>query len=195
MLAVALLVPVAWLLGTFPSAPLVARAHGRDILQEGSGNPGASNVHRLLGWRAGALVLLLDFAKGALAAGAGLAIEGRAGACVLGVAAVVGHTYPLYRKGGKGVAAAGGALVVLYPFIVIGLAVCWLLVARVLHKASLASLLATILFPVAVGVLGYDRWEVGVVGGLALLVVLRHMANIRRLLRREEIDLNAGRGA
>ena len=195
MVAVALLVPVAWLLGTFPSAQLVARAHGRDILAEGSGNPGASNVHRLLGWRAGALVLLADFAKGAVAAGAGLAIGGRAGACILGVAAVVGHTYPLYRKGGKGVAAAGGALVVLYPFVVIGLALCWVVLARVLHKASLASLLTTVFFPVAVGVLGYDRWEVGVVGGLALLVVLRHSANIRRLLRREEIDLGAERGA
>ena len=66
---------------------------------------------------------------------------------------------PLYRKGGKGVAAAGGALVVLYPLVVVGLAVCWFLVARVLHKASLASLLATILFPIAVLLLGYDRWE------------------------------------
>ncbi|HEY5172006.1 MAG TPA: glycerol-3-phosphate acyltransferase [Acidimicrobiia bacterium] len=195
MVADAVLVPVAWLLGTFPSAQLVARAHGRDVLREGSGNPGASNVHRLLGWRAGALVLLLDFVKGALAAGAGLAVGGRAGACILGVAAVVGHTYPLYRKGGKGVAAAGGALVVLYPFIVIGLGLSWFIVARVLHKASLASLLATILFPVAVLVAGYARWEVGVVGGLALLVVLRHSANIRRLLRREENDLGVRRGA
>ena len=195
MLAIALLVPVAWLLGTFPSAQLVARAHGRDILKEGSGNPGASNVGRLLGWRAGALVLLLDFAKGAIAAGAGLVIGGRVGACVLGVAAVVGHTLPLYRKGGKGVAAAGGALVVLYPLIVVGLAVFWLLVARVLHKASLASLLATILFPVAVFAFGFDRWEVGVVGGLAVLVIVRHAANIRRLLRREEIDVATRRRA
>ena len=195
MVVVALLVPVAWLLGTFPSAQLVARAHGRDILQEGSGNPGASNVHRLLGWRAGVLVLVLDLAKGAVAAGAGLLIDGRPGACVLGVAAVVGHTVPLYRKGGKGVAAAGGALVVLYPLIVVGLAVFWFLVARVLHKASLASLLATILFPIAVLVLGFDRWEVGVVGALAVLVVLRHTANIRRLLRHEEIDLGERRPA
>jgi len=193
MVAIALLVPVAWLLGTFPSAQLVARAHGRDILAEGSGNPGASNVARLIGWRAGAIVLLLDFAKGAIAAGAGLAIGGRAGACILGVGAVVGHTLPLYRKGGKGVAAAGGALVVLYPLIVVGLGVFWFVVARVLHKASLASLLATILFPIAVLVLGFDRWEVGVVGGLAALVVIRHAANIRRLLRREENDLSVRR--
>ena len=94
MLAIALLVPVAWLLGTFPSAQLVARAHGRDILKEGSGNPGASNVGRVLGWKAGALVLLLDFTKGAIAAGVGLAVGGRPGAFVLGVAAVVGHMLP-----------------------------------------------------------------------------------------------------
>jgi glycerol-3-phosphate acyltransferase PlsY len=195
MLVIALCAPLAWLLGTFPSAQLVARAHGHDILAEGSGNPGASNVARLIGWRAGVLVLLADFAKGAVAAGAGLAISGRAGACILGVAAVVGHTLPLYRKGGKGVAAAGGALVVLYPLIVVGLGMFWFLLARVLHKASLASLLATILFPIAVFVLGFDRWEVGVVGGLAVLVVVRHAANIRRLLRREENDLGVRRSA
>ena len=191
MLEVALAVPVAWLLGTFPSALLVARAHGRDILEEGSGNPGASNVARLLGWRAGALVLLLDFSKGAIAAGAGMLIGGRPGACALGVAAVVGHTFPLYRKGGKGVAAAGGALVVLYPLIVVGLAVVWFVIARLLHKASLASLLTTILFPVAVAVFGYDVWEIVAVAALAVLVIIRHLGNIRRLLRRQEIDLGA----
>jgi acyl phosphate:glycerol-3-phosphate acyltransferase len=191
MLVVALLVPVAWLLGTFPSALLVARAHGRDILKEGSGNPGASNVARLLGWRAGALVLLLDFSKGAIAAGAGMLVGGRAGACALAVAAVVGHTFPIYRKGGKGVATAGGALVVLYPLIVVGLGVVWFVVARVLHKASLASLLTTVLFPVAVGVFGYDVWEIVVVAALAVLVIIRHLGNIRRLLRRQEIDLGA----
>ena len=190
MLVVAF-VPLAWLLGTFPSALLVARAHGRDVLTEGSGNPGASNVARLLGWKAGALVLLLDFAKGALAAGAGMVVGGRGGACALGVAAVVGHTFPLYRKGGKGIATAGGALVVLYPLIVAGLAVVWFVVARVLHKASLASLLCTVLFPTAVAALGYDPWEIVVVSALAVLVIVRHLGNIRRLLRRQEIDLGA----
>src|SRR5215470_5743795 len=79
MLAVVLLVPVAWLLGTFPTAVLVARAHGHDVTREGSGNPGASNVARLVGWRAGALVLVCDFAKGAVAAGVGYAVGGRPG--------------------------------------------------------------------------------------------------------------------
>jgi glycerol-3-phosphate acyltransferase PlsY len=191
MVAIVLLAPVAWLLGTFPSAHLVARAHGVDIVREGSGNPGASNVARLVGWRAGALVLILDFAKGAVAAGAGLWVGGRAGAFVLGVAAILGHTFPLWRKGGKGIATAGGALAVLYPLIVVGLAVVWFLVARVLHKASLASLLCTVAFPVAVIAMGYDTWEIVVICALAVLVVSRHAGNIRRLVRREEPGLGS----
>jgi glycerol-3-phosphate acyltransferase PlsY len=191
MLAVVLLVPVAWLLGTFPSAVLVARAHGRDVMREGSGNPGASNVARLVGWRAGALVLVLDFAKGALAAGAGYAVGGRPGAFALGIAAIVGHTFPIFRKGGKGVATAAGALVVLYPLIVLGLAVVWFVVARLLHKASLASLLGVVLFWVAAVVMDYDLWEIVLLSALAILVISRHFGNIRRLLRRQENDLGA----
>ena len=189
MLAVVLLVPVAWLLGTFPSAVLVARAHGHDVLREGSGNPGASNVARLVGWRAGALVLVCDFAKGALAAGVGYAVGGRPGAFALGLAAIVGHTFPLYRKGGKGVATAAGALVVLYPLIVLGLAVVWFVVARLLHKASLASLLGVVLFWIAAVAMGYDLWEIVLLSALAILVISRHFGNIRRLLRRQENDL------
>jgi glycerol-3-phosphate acyltransferase PlsY len=188
-MVVAVLVPLAWLLGTFPSAVLVARAHGRDITTEGSGNPGASNVSRLLGWKAGLLVLLLDFAKGAIAAGVGMAMAGRGPAFVLGVAAVVGHTLPIYRKGGKGVATAGGALVVLYPAIVVGLGIVWFVIARVLKKASLASLICSIAFPLAVLAMGYDLWEVAAVAALAVLVIARHAGNIRRLVRRQEFDV------
>jgi glycerol-3-phosphate acyltransferase PlsY len=195
MWAVVVLVPFAWLLGTFPSAPLVARAHGHDVMKEGSGNPGASNVARIAGWKAGAFVLLLDFAKGAVAAGVGLAVYGRVGAYALGIAAVVGHTFPLYRKGGKGVAAAGGMLVVLYPLVVLGLGVVWALIAKVLKKASLASLTCTIAFPVAVAVMGYDGREIVAVSALAVLVLARHAANIRRLLRREEMSLDAAPAA
>jgi acyl phosphate:glycerol-3-phosphate acyltransferase len=188
---VAVLAPLAWLLGTFPSAMLVARAKGHDVLREGSGNPGASNVARIVGWRYGAAVLAMDFVKGAVAAGVGLAVGGRPGAFVLGAAAIVGHTYPLYRKGGKGVAAASGMLVVLFPLIVAGLAVVWLVVARLMKKASLASLLVTVLFPITVAIAGYDLWEVAVLAALAVLVVARHAGNIRRLLRHSEIDLRS----
>jgi glycerol-3-phosphate acyltransferase PlsY len=193
IVVVALLVPVAWLLGTFPTAVLVARAQGRDVLREGSGNPGASNVARVLGWRWGAVVMFTDFAKGAVATGVGLWIAGHPGAYVLGLAAVVGHMFPLYRKGGKGVAAGGGMLAVLYPLIALALFLVWVIVARVLHKASLASLLVSVAFPVAVALTSYEVWEDVVVSALALLIVARHAPNIRRLLRRQEIDIDARR--
>jgi glycerol-3-phosphate acyltransferase PlsY len=186
------LIPVGYVLGMFPSAVLVARAKGHDIYASGSGNPGASNVARILGWRFGAVVLLADFAKGAAAAGVGWAAGGRPGAYLVGCAAVVGHTYPFRRKGGKGVAAAGGMLVVLFPLIVVALAVVWFVVARVLHKASIASLLILVAFPVTVGLTGYDAWEVGVISGVAVLLLLRHLPNIRRLLHRAEISLEPG---
>src|SRR5262245_23594316 len=95
---VALLAIPAYLLGTFPGALLVARAGGRDVLAEGSGNPGASNVARLMGWKAGLLVLAADFGKGAIAAGVGLAVGGRIGAFALGIAAVLGHMFPVTRR-------------------------------------------------------------------------------------------------
>jgi glycerol-3-phosphate acyltransferase PlsY len=186
------LIPVGYLFGTFPTAVLVARAKGHDIVAEGSGNPGASNVARVLGWRYGAIVLLADFAKGAAAAGIGWAAGGRPGAYLLGCAAVVGHTYPFRRKGGKGVAAAGGMLVVLFPVIVVALGLVWVLVARVLHKASIASLLITVAFPVTVALRGYDGWEIAVISAVAALLVLRHLPNIRRLIHREEIDVVGG---
>jgi len=179
----------AYLVGTFPTAMLVARAGGHDVLTEGSGNPGASNVARLMGWRAGLLVLAGDLAKGALAAGVGLAVSGRGGAFVLGVLAVLGHTYPVTRRfrGGKGVATAGGMLLVLYPLIVLGLGVVWFLVARVLKLASVGSMLVAVLFPVAVALAGYAGWEIAVTSALAVLVLVRHLPNLRRLVRGQEL--------
>lgn len=190
----ALLTLGAYLLGTFPSAALAARAAGRDVQDEGSGNPGASNVFRLLGWRAGATVFAVDFAKGALPALVGLAVGGRPWAFVLGIGAVLGHVFPATRRfrGGRGVATAGGLMVVVYPWIALGLAVVWAAVAYGLRKASVASLLVTVAFPVLVALRGYGWEEVLLTGALAALVVARHAANLRRLVRGEERSLGDG---
>lgn len=186
--ALLLLIP-AYLLGTFPSAVLVARAGGHDVAAEGSKNPGASNVARLMGWKAGLLVLVADFGKGAIASGVGLAVAGRGGAFALGIAAVLGHMFPVTRrfKGGKGVATAGGMLVVLYPVIVVILGVVWFLVARVLKLASVASLLCAVLFPVLVAIGGYGTEEVVAIAVLAVVVIARHAANVRRLVQGREL--------
>jgi glycerol-3-phosphate acyltransferase PlsY len=193
---VALLAVPAYLLGTFPSALLVARAGGHDVLHEGSGNPGASNVARLMGWKAGLLVLAADLAKGAIAAGVGLAVGGRAGAFALGIAAVLGHMFPVTRRfrGGKGVATAGGMLLVLYPLIVLVLAVVWFVVARVLKLASVGSLLCAVLFPIGVAVGGYGAAETAVIAGLAVIVIARHAANLRRLFGGRELKTGGPEG-
>jgi acyl phosphate:glycerol-3-phosphate acyltransferase len=192
--AVVLLLVPAYLLGTFPSAQLVAKAGGHDVLAEGSGNPGASNVARLMGWKAGLLVMAADFGKGALASGIGLMVAGRPGAYALGLAAVVGHMLPVTRrfKGGKGVATGGGMLVVLFPWLVLGLGVVWFLIARVLKLASIGSLVCAVLFPVAVAIAGYSWPEVVAIAAISVLVIARHVPNLRRLFTGTELKTQVG---
>ena len=191
MVVVLCLIPLAYLLGTFPSAALVARSRGIDITKAGSGTPGASNTTRLLGWKLGLGVLLADIGKGAIAAGVGLALDGHRGAYVLGVAAVLGHVFPVTRrfKGGRGVATAAGALVVVFPLIVLVLGVVWFVIARGLHKASIASLVCAVLFPTVVAVTGGSWGDIAVASGLGVLVIVRHLSNVRRLIRGEEHGL------
>jgi acyl phosphate:glycerol-3-phosphate acyltransferase len=183
-----LLVPIAYLLGTFPSAALIARASGIDIRSVGSGNPGASNVTRALGWRKGAWVFALDAAKGALATGIGLVAGGRPGGYVLGAAAIVGHVFPVWTRfrGGKGVATGGGALAVIAPITFVTLAVVWFVLLKLTHKASVASIAATVLVPVGVAIEHRSWWEVLAVIGLGALVMARHLGNIKRLIGRHE---------
>ena len=191
MIEILALVPLAYLLGMFPTAALVTRRAGKDVTREASGNPGASNVARLMGWKAGLVVLLLDMGKGALAAGVGLAHDGHRGAYILGVAAVLGHVFPITRrfKGGRGVATAAGVLVVVFPLVFAILAVVWLVIARGLHKASIASVVCAVLFPIIVALRGNSVLDITVTAALAAIVVVRHFANLRRLVRGEELGL------
>jgi acyl phosphate:glycerol-3-phosphate acyltransferase len=188
---VACLLPLGYLLGTFPSAGLIARTQGRDILREGSGNPGASNTFRLLGWKLGLVVLLLDIGKGAAAAGIGAAIDGHRGAFILGVAAVVGHVFPVTRrfKGGRGVATAAGVMAVIFPLEIAVLAVVWFGIARGLRKASVASIVCAIALPIIVAARDRSALDMAVTAGLAAFVVARHLANVRRLVRGQELGL------
>lgn len=189
MIAALALIPIAYLLGTFPSAVMVARSKGVDITAAGSGNPGASNVARVLGTKWGLVVFFLDALKGVIPAAAGLLLDARPGAYVLVAAAVLGHMYPATRRfhGGKGVATIGGALFVLHPLVSAAMLVGWLLVRRTTGKASVASLAVTVAYPVAVALLGSPAWELLAIVGLALIVMLRHTDNIRRLFGGTEL--------
>ncbi len=183
-----LLVPLAYLVGTFPSATLVASANGIDIRQVGSGNPGASNVTRVLGWRRGIWVFVLDAAKGAVAAGAGLIAAGRPAGYVLGAAAVIGHVFPLWNRfrGGKGVATGGGIFASLSPVVFAVLVALWFVISRLTRTASLASIVIVVLLPIGVGIVRQEVWEVAATIAVAALVMARHLGNIRRLATRRE---------
>ena len=184
----ALLLPVAYLIGTFPSAALVARANGVNIRSVGSGNPGASNVTRVLGWRKGVWVFVLDAAKGALAAGIGLLAADRPAGYALGAAAVIGHVAPVWQRfrGGKGVATGGGVFAVLSPLVFAVLIPLWFVLSRVTRKASLASIVVVALLPVGVGIVRREAWEVLATVALCVLVMIRHLGNIKRLIGRNE---------
>ncbi len=194
MWVTAALVPVAYLLGTFPSADIVASGSGVDITTAGSGNPGASNVTRTLGWRKGVVVFALDALKGALAALFGLWVGGRAGGYVLGGAAIVGHVFPFMRRlrGGKGVATGGGVIAVLHPIVGVAVSAIWLAVSRLTGKAAIASIVAVVAAPVGLAIAGAPAWEFAAMVGLCSLLVVRHAGNIKRLVRREERGVGHG---
>ena len=180
---VVLLATAGYFIGTFPSAIMVAKANGIDITTVGSGNPGASNVARALGMRKGAYVYGLDAVKGAVATGLGLAIFGNAAAFWCAAAAVIGHVYPITRRfaGGKGVATASGAMLVVHPFISLGLLFLWAVLSKTTKKASVSSLIITFLLPICIAAAGAPGWEVGATIGIGILVVIRHIPNLRRL--------------
>lgn len=186
------LVPIAYVLGTFPSAILIARANGVDISKFGSGNPGASNVTRALGWRKGMWVYILDAAKGALAAGMGLALSGLPLAYWCGAAAIVGHMFPVFRhfRGGKGVATGSGVLVVVQPLLAPLALALWWGVTKLTGKASLGSVLAVVFVPVGLVLGGAPAWEFAAVAGCCALILVKHWSNIVRLIRREEHALS-----
>ncbi len=181
-------VVAAYLIGTFPTAQMVGARLGVDPTRSGSGNPGATNVLRTAGRRAGALVFLGDALKGAIPAAAGLAIDGRGLGVACWVAAVLGHVFPLTRRlrGGKGVATAGGGAHVLYPLIGLVLLAVFAVVAVLSRTAAVASIAIAVLLPILVAVSGSPAWEVVAAVGVSLLVVARHAGNIQRLVHREE---------
>jgi glycerol-3-phosphate acyltransferase PlsY len=176
----------AYILGMLPSAIVVARAKGVDITSFGSGNPGASNVARAIGWKYGSLVFVLDAAKGAIPAL--LLIGHRPSAYVCGAMAIVGHIFPVTRgfKGGKGIATGGGVLLALHPIIMVIAALTWIAIMKLSKKASIASIAIVPLVIVLLMVTGKPAWEVLAFVGLGLLIEIRHLSNIKRLISGSE---------
>jgi glycerol-3-phosphate acyltransferase PlsY len=177
-------VAAGYLLGSIDFGVIVPRMLGVDIYGTGSGNPGASNVLRTMGRREAVLVLLGDLAKGVAAAALGSLAGGPVFGFAAGLAAVVGHCFPIWHRfrGGKGVAAAGGMVLWLQPLAAVILLGVFVAVVAATRKASLGSLAAAAGLVPALACFGQRGWSLGLAGVAVALIVVRHLPNIRRLL-------------
>jgi glycerol-3-phosphate acyltransferase PlsY len=185
---------LAYLLGSIPFGVVITRTLGLgDLRAIGSGNIGATNVLRTGHKGAAAATLLLDAAKGGVAVLVARAVAGEEAALVAGLAAFRGHLFPIWLKfrGGKGVATFLGIMLALaWPA---GLAACatWLAVAFATRYSSLAALVAAAATPLWLWLFGRpDAVWLGL--ALAALVLIRHHANIRRLLDGSEPRIGKG---
>ncbi len=181
-------------LGMLPSAIVVARAKGIDITTFGSGNPGASNVARAIGWRYGIIVFALDAAKGVIPTV--VMIGNRPSAYLCGAAAIVGHIFPVTRnfKGGKGIATGAGVLLVLHPLVMVIAAVTWVAIMKITKKASLASIVIVPLVIALIALTDKPGWEIIAFVGLGALIEIRHLSNIKRLITGSEPPVSGARG-
>lgn len=193
---------LAYLLGSLPAALWIGKKfHNIDVREHGSGNAGATNVIRVLGWKTGIPVLLIDLAKGWLAAmlpvyfnlaepGSSLITNIQ---IMTGVIAIVGHIFPLFAgfRGGKGVATVFGVLLALQPLLTISVMGVFLLILFITGIVSVSSMTAGIAFPLLLFFL-FDTPSLifkifSVIVAIALLIT--HRKNIGRLLRGEESKL------
>ena len=211
MISIGVTVVLDYLLGSVSPSIVAGRVRGIDIRRHGSGNAGLTNVVRVLGWKHGVAVAIIDVGKGFLAVWALPALlldpapwPPTGPALAAGLAVIAGHIWPVFSgfRGGKGVATGAGTLLAVSPWAWVG---CGLIFAGVLwrsRRVSVASMAAAVASPFSVAAVdlargGSVRWEsVGFCGAAAALILWAHRSNIGRLLKGTEprLDLGHARG-
>jgi len=186
----------AYLLGAIPFGLLFARWFtGKDPREHGSGNIGATNALRTGGKKVGILTLLADIGKGSLAVALANNLQHDPTlVAAVALAVFIGHVFPIYLKfqGGKGVATMFGILIPWLPWVAIASFAIWLLLFRLTRYVSLASVVAAIMLPLFTWLFSILLWSTSESSSLfaciilALLVVARHIGNMRRILAGEE---------
>ncbi|HKJ93692.1 MAG TPA: glycerol-3-phosphate 1-O-acyltransferase PlsY [Longimicrobiales bacterium] len=186
------LLAASYLLGATPTSYLAGRAlRGIDLRQHGSGNLGATNAFRVMGWKGAVPALFLDIFKGWAPVALFPLWDGSPRAewaLAYGAAAIVGHVYSVYVRfrGGKGVATSAGVLLALAPWGVLAGAVVWGLMVFITRIVSVSSILAAVVVPVAVYFTNGPGMVLWLTVAVALFVIFAHRSNIGRLLRGEE---------
>lgn len=181
----AALVTLAYLLGSIPTGLLLGKAYGIDVRKEGSGNIGATNLYRTVGRKVGAMTLVGDCLKGLLPV---LVVKYSTlppdYAAWVGLAAFCGHVFSLFLKfkGGKGVATALGVFLALAPMAVAIAIAVFAAFMSTWRYVSLGSIAAAAIMPVAVAIRGGSRALITVTLIIAVVVIIRHHENIRRLI-------------
>jgi glycerol-3-phosphate acyltransferase PlsY len=198
---------LAYLLGSASGSLLIGRVHGVDIRRQGSGNAGGTNAFRTQGWRFAIGVVMIDVGKGAAATWLGLHVAATAPspldtayaqAALCGLAAVVGHCWPVFFgfRGGKGAATAAGAVIVLAPALILPLLAVWALVLIATGYVGLSTIVAAGAFAVLAATIAPDNAAPTLTIfalAIALLIVFTHRSNIVRLARGEEYRFERAR--
>lgn len=188
---------IAYFLGSISFSLLFSKHFKHDdVRAHGSGNPGTTNMLRTYGWKFGLATLACDVLKGVLAALIGLWLAGRDGMFLAAVMVVVGHNYSCFLKfrGGKGIAAAIGAYLVMQPVPSLWIiAACLVLVfiTRIMSVGTIVGMVASAVVTLCISG-GYWPWNTASII-IAVLTVFAHRSNIQRLLRGEENKLNFSR--
>ena len=182
---------LGYLLGSVNSAVIVSRLYGKDIRTVGSGNAGTTNILRTFGKKAAAVVFAFDILKGVLAVILGRAIGGTYGGYLGGFLAVIGHNFPVYFgfRGGKGIATSLAVMLTVAPVEALIAFAIGILVIFATHYVSLGSVIGAFLFGFLSAFRGDDLWFRIFAVGTAVLAILRHAGNIKRLLNGTERKL------
>lgn len=192
-----LLVTAGYLIGSIPWGYVVSKLlRGVDIRTVGSGNLGAANVWRALGFKAGLAVALLDVGKGFTAALLGVWLGDELTGLLAGIAAMVGHWRPLFMRlarGGKMVATTGGVALALAPFACLAAGAVWVASFLATRYTSVASLLSAAALPLFALIFGSSVPVVVFAAGAAIAILLLHRGNIARLLTGTENRFDLGR--
>ena len=179
---------IAYLLGSIPSGLIVGKIfYGVDIREHGSGNLGATNAFRTLGIKAGSVVIIADILKGTLATLLPIWFGADLHPLVAGMAAAVGHIFPVFAgfRGGKAVATSGGVLLAYEPVLFLLLVVAFLISLYISKYVSLSSIIVSIIAVIYTFFKG-DIPLIIVVLFLASFVIFRHRANVKRILNKTE---------